>query len=65
MEDILLETTIELNDIESLKYDKAVNEVMIKTKAKEHRYKIEETLETYILNYEQPLYINNLGKEIE
>lgn len=64
MKNVLIEaSSIELDNIEEMRYDEATNEILIKTKDKKHTYRVEETFETYIVRYETPLYINNLARE--
>ncbi|KAG5860000.1 hypothetical protein KMI_03g04480 [Encephalitozoon hellem] len=62
---ILIETSsIRPEDIEKIEYDRASSIVTMKSDGKEYKYKVEESVETYILIYEQPTFVNRLGREI-
>lgn len=63
---ILIETSnVRPEDIEKIEYDKTSGVVTMMSGGKEYRYKVEESVETYILIYEQPSFVNRLGKEIK
>ncbi|AHL30109.1 uncharacterized protein Eint_060057 [Encephalitozoon intestinalis ATCC 50506] len=56
---------IKPEDVEEVEYDKTSSTVTMKAGGKEYKYKVEESVETYILLYEQPVFVNMLGKEIK
>lgn len=62
---VLIEAgSIKPEEIEEMEYDEVKDEILIGTKTGSHVYKIEESIETYIINHEVPLYTNNIAKEV-
>ncbi|CCI73937.1 ECU06_0157 [Encephalitozoon cuniculi GB-M1] len=61
---ILVEAQLRAEEVEEVKYDRASSTITMRANGKEYKYKIEESIETYILIHEQPVFVNMLGKEV-
>lgn len=64
MKDVLIELgCVDAKNISEIAYDEEINEITMKVDGVEYRYKVENSIETYLLNYEDPLYVSRVGRE--
>lgn len=63
MRNVLIESSVDVEDIESIEYCEDRSEIVIRTGAGTHVYSVEKSIETYVLNYESPVYVHALARE--
>jgi hypothetical protein len=62
MREFLIRTDVSLDEISSVTYDETASEVVLRTGHGEFRYKMEESIETYVIGYETPRFVNHIAK---